>query len=130
MQHMNLAKKIEKSLQEQSKKDDLSRNILYLISPQEEKFFSNDAWKIEDNSYPAIGQVLKKILAKVLESKLDFIDPQQVFNAVLDMKRIENLELVSPPKRTKWNKSKIILKAKKSKTNTLSLLLLFTNHKL
>ncbi|DAC16318.1 MAG TPA: hypothetical protein D7I06_05320 [Candidatus Poseidoniales archaeon] len=112
-----LAKKIKKSLQEQNKKDQLSRNILYLISPQEEKFFSNDAWKIEDNSYPAIGKVLKDILAKVLESKLDFIDPQQLFNAVLDMKRIRNLELVSPPKRTKWNKSKIILKSKEKAKN-------------
>ena len=112
-----LAKKIQKNLQEQDKKDDLSRNILYLISPQEEKFFSNDAWKIEDNSYPAIGKVLKDILTKVLESKLDFIDPQQLFNAVLDMKRIKNLELVSPPKRTKWNKSKIILKSKEKAKN-------------
>ena len=112
-----LAKKIEKSLHEQDKINDLCINILYLISPQEEKFFSNDAWKIEDNTYPVIGDVLKDTLTKVLEPKLDFIDPQQLFNAVLDMKRIKNLELVSPPKRTKWNKSKIILKSEEIAQN-------------
>ena len=112
-----LAKKIEKSLHEQDKKNDLCINILYLISPQEEKFFLNDAWKIEDNTYPVIGDVLKDTLTKVLEPKLDFIDPQQLFNAVLDMKRIKNLKLVSPPKRTKWNKSKIILKSEEIAQN-------------
>ena len=126
----DLAKKIEKSLQEQSKKDDLSRNILYLISPQEEKFFSDDTWKIEDNSYPAIGQVLKKILA-VLESKLDFIDPQQVFNAVLDMKRlrISNSFL----HRNEQNGIRVKLfsnRKRKRKIKHVIATLLFTNHKL
>lgn len=112
----DLTKQIISTLQSKEDKDDISVKILYLLSTQEEKFFSiHQENQIKKGTYPELETELQNTLRKVLgDCGLDFIDPQQLFNAKLDMRRNKYLQLVSTPKKTKWGKSKIILNSRKN----------------
>jgi len=112
----DLTKQIVSTLQSKEDKDDISVKILYLLSTQEEKFFSiHEVNQINKDTYPELEIGLQKILRNVLDNcELDFIDPQQLFNAKLDMRRNKYLQIVSTPKKTKWGKSKIILNSIKN----------------
>ncbi len=91
----------------QAPKSNVYSQLYYLTQDYSEEYYSIPSIK----GYPPVVQELKVILEGMLESsELQFLDPQQYFNYILDNRRIKNPVRIGQIKESKWGGGKLIQK--------------------